>query len=67
MSWWSLTAIKQTQRDWERSYYSLPPDACPNDCTPLEYGFNTLQGGGKQQVRHCPMGDYIWASGRRLT
>ena len=67
MSWWQLKATADNQRAWARSYYALPPDACPNDGTPLEVGMQTQPGGGQIQIRHCPMGDFTWEGGRRLT
>ena len=67
MSWWELQAIRQTQQAWERSYYALPPDACPYDGTPLDVAYTTLVGGGRQMVRHCPMGDFTYTGGRRQT
>lgn len=64
--YWELKAIRDTHKAWARIYYALPPDACPNDGTPLEVG-STSEDGGKRQLRHCPMGDFTWDGGRRLT
>ena len=45
----------------------LPPDACPYCGTPLDVGQQTQNGGGKLLIRHCPMGDYTYTGGPRLT
>ncbi len=67
MPWWQLKSIADANRAFIASYYSLPPDSCPNDGTPLEVGSQSQVGGGKLQMRHCPMGDYVWQGGRRET
>lgn len=67
MAWWQLKSVADDQRAWERSYYALPPDACPNDGSPLDVGYSTQVGGGKLLIRHCPLGDYTYAGGTRLT
>jgi hypothetical protein len=67
MSWWELKAIADTHKAWKAAYYALPPDACPNDGTPLEMGYQTQTGGGRLLLRHCPMGDFVYTGGRRQT
>lgn len=67
MSWWQLKNIRDTHKAFVQQYYSLPPDACPNDGTPLEVGFESQSGGGRLMFRHCPMGEYDYTGGRRLT
>ncbi|HZU75958.1 MAG TPA: hypothetical protein VFA70_04285 [Dehalococcoidia bacterium] len=67
MPWFELKAIRDAQRAWEQSYYSLPPDACPFCGEPLDVGRETEPGGGKLQFRHCNAGHYEWHGGRRLT
>lgn len=68
MPWWQLKNIADDQRAWQRSYYALPPDACPYCGTPLEVGQTSGdQNAGKMMVRHCPMGDYNWTGGTRIT
>ena len=67
MSWWQIQSIKQTQQLWERSYYALPPDACPRCGQPLDVGYQTQWLGGQQLIRHCDAGHYTYTSGRRET
>ena len=67
MPWWQLKSIRDNQRAWERSYYALPPDACPYCGLPLTVGSESEPGGGKLQIRHCPGGDYRYTGGTRLT
>ena len=68
MAWWQWKSVVDDQRAWARSYYALPPDACPKCGTPLDVGQESQPGGGKMQLRHCPMGDgYVWTGGTRLT
>ena len=38
MSWEQLRAISQQNRAWQQYWASQPPQACPNDGTPLEEG-----------------------------
>lgn len=67
MSWWQLKSIADDQRAWERSYYALPPDACPLCGTPLDVGNESQAGSGKLLIRHCPLGHYEYTGGRRIT
>lgn len=57
--WWGLKAILDANRDEIAAYNSQPPSACPNDGTPLV--------SGKNGVINCPMGDYRYTGGTRLT
>jgi len=58
--YWGLLSIIESNRIEQATYNSEPPDACPNDGTPLVTG----NYGG---IRECPMGDYEWRGGPRLT
>lgn len=50
MSWYQLLAIRDQQREHDRSWRETPPVACPIDGTVLQVG-----SGG---ILNCPMGDY---------
>lgn len=65
--YWALKAIADDQRAWARTYYALPPDACPRCGQPLDVGQQSQPGGGKQQIRHCNAGHYQWTGGQRET
>ncbi len=65
--WWGLKNILDNDRMTRQQYEALPPDACPYCGTPLVSGFQTQRGGGKLFYRDCPMGDYSWRGGKRLT
>ncbi len=67
MSWWQLANILQANAQEQAAYNALPPDACPFCGTPLQVGRQTEPGGGKLTIRHCPLGDYEWTGGTRLT
>ena len=67
MPWWQLKATADANRIENAQYEALPPEACPYDGTPLEIGWTTIAGGGKESARNCPMGDYRWTGGKRLT
>ena len=67
MPYWQLKATADSQRIWNQQYYALPPDACPRCGQPLDVGWRTREGGGKEMVRHCIDGHYEWTGGVRET
>jgi len=58
--YWALKSILDANRIEQAAYEAQPPDACPYDGSPLVTG-------NKGGVRDCPMGDYQWRGGPRLT
>lgn len=57
--WWGLKNVIDANRQEQAAYNAQPPDACPNDGTPLETG--------RDGTRNCPMGDYRYTGGTRVT
>jgi hypothetical protein len=57
--YWALKSILDAQRRDVEAYNAQPPIACPNDGTPLQQN--------REGLRSCPMGDYTWRGGQRLT
>jgi hypothetical protein len=66
VSWWEYKSIKDANKIDFAQYYALPPDACPYCGEPLQIGWTTVAGGGKETSRNCPFGHYNFQGGRRL-
>jgi hypothetical protein len=52
MSWQQLADILAENADRRRAEDEAPPEACPNDGTPL--------GTGPRGELHCPHDGYVW-------